>query len=50
MAIDAAQARNIQHRLRQYQPVGDHDEQVWFERRQFRLCFFITQAGWLEHR
>jgi len=45
VAVDAAQARRVEHHLRQDQAVGDHHHQVRFERRQLGLGLFVAQAG-----
>ena len=50
VAVDAAQARNIQHHLRQDQAVGDHHQQVGLERGQFGLGVGVAQGRRLQHR
>ena len=50
MTVDAAQTRNIQHHLRQDQPVGDHHHQVGLQGGQFRLGGRITQGLRLKDR
>ncbi|MNT49060.1 hypothetical protein D3C72_1858870 [compost metagenome] len=50
MAVDATQARNIQHHLRQDQAVGDHHHQVRLQCGQFSLSIFVAQSGRLQHR
>ncbi|MNC49084.1 hypothetical protein D3C75_982340 [compost metagenome] len=48
VAVDAAQARNIQHHLRQDQAIGDHHHQVRLEGRQFSLSVSIAQGRRLQ--
>ncbi len=50
MAVDAAQAWNIQHHLRQDQAVGDHHHQIGREGSQFGLRLGVAQRLWLVHR
>ncbi len=50
MAVDAAQARNIQHHLRQDQAVGDDHHQIGLQRCQFGLRVGIAQCGRLHDR
>ena len=44
VTVDAAEARNIQHHLRQNQTVGHHHQQVGLERRQFGLGGRVAQG------
>ncbi|RMU78088.1 hypothetical protein ALP24_05654 [Pseudomonas syringae pv. aptata] len=50
MAVDATQARNIQHHLRQDQAVGDDHHQIRLQRCQFSLRSRIAQCGRLHDR
>ena len=44
VTVDAAEARNIQHHLRQDQAVGHHHQQVGLERCQFGLGGRVAQG------
>ncbi len=45
VAVDAAQARGVEHHLRQDQAIGDHHHQIRLERSQLGLGLFVAQAG-----
>ncbi|MNQ62298.1 hypothetical protein D3C85_766380 [compost metagenome] len=49
VAVDAAQARDVQHHLRQDQAVGHHHQQVGRQRGQFGLGCRIAQGRRLQH-
>ena len=49
MAVDAAEARDIQHCLGQDQPIGDHHQQIRLQRRQFGLGRGVLEARRLQY-
>ncbi len=49
VAVDAAQTRHVEHRLRQDQAIGDHHHQIGPQRGQLRLGIGVAQGLWLMH-